>query len=108
MRRYDLTVRRAQSEWKQMRWALFVFRDIRDVEPTDDPEVIRISYEGKRAYADVWRTELLQAGFDVPPVGSQIASSDRRVRAGPDRAGDPTPLAVSGSAWAPKTRPRSL
>jgi hypothetical protein len=70
MPRYDLTVRRAQNEWKQIRWALFVFPDIRDVEPTDDPEVIRIFYEGKRAYPDVWRTELVQAGFDVPPVGS--------------------------------------
>jgi hypothetical protein len=74
MRGYDLTVRRAQNEWKQIRWALFVFPDIRDVAPTDDPEVIRIYYEGKRAYPDVWRTELLQAGFDVPPLDCRSLS----------------------------------
>jgi len=68
MRRYDLTICRARYEWKQIRWALFVFPDIRDVAPTDDPDVIRILHEGKRAYPDVWRTELLQAGFDAPPL----------------------------------------
>ena len=70
MRYYDLPVGDARSKWAQIRWALFVFPDIRDVAPTGDPAVVRIFYEGTRPYPNVWRVELLQAGFDVPAVDS--------------------------------------
>jgi hypothetical protein len=63
----DLTVLGAQEQWTRIRWALFVFPDITDVAPTADPDVVRISYEGA-GYADVWRVELLQAGFNVPEI----------------------------------------
>jgi hypothetical protein len=63
---YDLAVQHACEQWTKIRWSLFVFPDIADVAPTDDPDVVRIFYEGRRAYPDVWRVELLQAGFDVP------------------------------------------
>jgi hypothetical protein len=81
MRHYDLTVVRAREEWTEVRWSLFVFPDITDVAPTDDPNVVRIFYEGVRAYPNVWRVELLQAGFDVPaldPSGSSGAIHRRR------------------------------
>jgi len=68
MSHYDLTVVRAREEWAQIRWSLFVFPDITDVAPTDDANVVRIFYEGIRAYPNVWRVELLQAGFDVPAL----------------------------------------
>jgi hypothetical protein len=57
-----------RRQWTQIRWALFVFPDIVDVAPTDDPSVVRIYYEGTRPYPQVWRVELLQSGFDVPPL----------------------------------------
>ncbi len=58
----------------QIRWSLFVFPDIKDVAPTDDPAVVRIFYEGRRAYPNVWRVELLQAGFDVPALEASGSS----------------------------------
>jgi len=67
MHHCDLTVLGAQEQWTRIRWALFVFPDITDIGPTADPDVVRISYEGA-GYADVWRVELLQAGFDVPEI----------------------------------------
>jgi hypothetical protein len=51
-----------------VRWALFVFPDIVDVAPTEDPDVLRVFYEGIRPYPNVWRVELRQKGFDVPAV----------------------------------------
>jgi hypothetical protein len=65
---YDLAVRHASEEWTKIRWSLFVFPDITDVAPTDDPGVVRIFYEGRRPYANVWRAALLQGGFDVPAL----------------------------------------
>jgi hypothetical protein len=85
MGHYDLTVLRARDDWTQIRWTLFVFPDITDVAPTDNPEVVRIFYEGTRAYPNVWRVELLQAGFDVPPLGGSRASG-RRVAAASSRS----------------------
>jgi hypothetical protein len=91
---YDLTVRHARARWTQIRWSLFVFPDIADVAPTEDPEVVRIFYEGKRAYPTVWRVALLQAGFDVPPLdrcrsgGSPVAAAlARSPRAATRRGG---------------------
>jgi hypothetical protein len=77
MRHYDLTVHDAQNGWKQIRWALFVFPDIVDVAPTDDPEIVRIFHHGKRAYPDTWRVELLQAGFDVAETDASRPSGPR-------------------------------
>lgn len=76
-RHYDLTVRHAHEQWHQIRWALFVFPDITDVAPTDDAEVVRIFHEGSRAYPNVWRVELLQAGFDVPAPDTSRPSGPR-------------------------------
>ena len=62
---YDLAVHGAQQQWQRIRWALFVFPDIMDVAPTDDPDVVRVFYEGIRPYPRVWTVELRQRGFDV-------------------------------------------
>jgi hypothetical protein len=67
-RHYDLAVHDAQRQWQQIRWALFVFPDITDVAPTDDPDVVRVFYEGRRPYPRVWTVELGQRGFDLPPL----------------------------------------
>jgi hypothetical protein len=67
-RNYDLVVHGAQQQWQRIRWALFVFPDITDVAPTDDPDVVRVFYEGNRPYPRVWTVELRQRGFDLPPV----------------------------------------
>jgi len=67
-RHYDLAVHGAQEQWQRIRWALFVFPDITDVAPTDDPDVVRVFYEGSRPYPRVWIVELRQQGFDLPPV----------------------------------------
>jgi hypothetical protein len=64
----DLAVRDAQKQWQSIRWALFVFPDIRDVAPTEDPDVVRVFYEGSRAWPRVWTVELRQRGFDTAPV----------------------------------------
>jgi hypothetical protein len=74
MRYYDLPVLDGRSKWTQIRWALFVFPDVRDVAPTGDPGVVRVFYEGTRPYPNVWRVELLQAGFEVPPVDATAPS----------------------------------
>jgi hypothetical protein len=79
-RHCDLTVHGARADWRRIRWALFVFPDITDVEPTDDPEVLRVFYEGSRPYPGVWRVELRQQGFDAPdvdpydPCGNHVAA----------------------------------
>jgi hypothetical protein len=75
MGHYDLAVLGAREQWMQIRWSLFVFPDIADVAPTNDPDVVRIFFEGRRAYPNVWRIELLQAGFDVPAVGTARATN---------------------------------
>jgi|GEM_PF-4313866 len=67
-RYYDLVVHDAQRQWQRIRWALFVFPDITDVAPTDDPDVVRVFYEGSRPYPRVWTVELRQRGFDPLPV----------------------------------------
>jgi hypothetical protein len=67
-RHCDLAVYGAQQQWRGIRWALFVFPDIRDVAPTDDPDVVRVFYEGSRAWPRVWTVELRQRGFDPAPV----------------------------------------
>jgi hypothetical protein len=99
---YDLTVRHARARWTQIRWSLFVFPDIIDVAPTDDPEVLRIFYEGKRAYPAVWRVELLQAGFDVPPL-DRCRSGGPAVAAALSRA--PTTAARRGGRLAVVSTP---
>jgi hypothetical protein len=73
MHYYDLAVCGARDHWEEIRWALFVFPDIRDVQPTDAPEVVRIFHEGERPHPEVWRVQLAQEGFDVPS-----ASADER------------------------------
>jgi hypothetical protein len=67
MRYCDLVVRHGQEQWKQIRWALFVFPDISDVAPTEDPDAVRVFYRGRCPYPRIWLTELLQAGFDALP-----------------------------------------
>jgi hypothetical protein len=62
-RGYDLAVHGAQQQWQQIRWALFVFPDIRDVAATADPDVVRVFYEGRRPWPRVWSVELRQQGF---------------------------------------------
>ncbi|HEY4426954.1 MAG TPA: hypothetical protein VGN08_01975 [Solirubrobacteraceae bacterium] len=86
MPHYDLTVKGARDNWTQIRWALFVFPDIVDVAPADDPAVVRIFYEGTRPYPGVWRVELLQAGFDVPAL-ERPAAERARPGAGSNPAG---------------------
>jgi hypothetical protein len=81
MRHYDLTVMGAREKWRQIRWALFVFPDILDVTLADAPAAVRIFYEGTRPYPEVWRVELLQAGFDVPPLDPTGLSGPARSRA---------------------------
>jgi hypothetical protein len=83
---YDLAVRHAREKWAEIRWSLFVFPDITEVATTDDPGVVRIFYEGRRPYPNVWRVHLLQTGFDVPA---------------PD-TGRPS------DGWSPPTPPRSV
>ena len=75
-RHRDLTVHGAGAEWQRIRWALFVFPDITDVARTDDPDVVRVFYEGNRPYPGVWRVELRQQGFDLPPVDPCDSSCD--------------------------------
>jgi hypothetical protein len=91
MPRYDLTVLGAREKWTQIRWALFVFPDITDVAPTADPDVVRIFYEGRHAYANVWRVELLRAGFDVPELEPSRVSAPRVAAPSPG-----SPEAVAG------------
>jgi hypothetical protein len=38
MRYHDLGVKDAHNQWQAIRWALFVFPDIRDVQPTDESD----------------------------------------------------------------------
>jgi hypothetical protein len=75
IRHYDLAVLGAREQWRQIRWSLFVFPDITDVAPTNDPDVVRIFFEGRRAYPNVWTIQLLQAGFDVPAPGTPRATN---------------------------------
>jgi hypothetical protein len=84
-RHCDLTVHGAREEWQRIRWALFVFPDITDVAPTDDPQVVRVFYEGNRPYPAVWRIELRQQGFDLTP-GDPCDSSGHPVPAVPSAA----------------------
>jgi hypothetical protein len=99
-------VRHASEEWRKIRWSLFVFPDISDVAPTDDPGMVRIFYEGRRQYPDVWRVELLQAGFDVPALypaqpseGSPALARPPRLRAIADgRAGASDVRAMEASS----------
>jgi hypothetical protein len=78
MRYHDLEVRDARNQWHAIRWALFMFPDIRDVQPTDDSDVVRIFYEGSRPYPNVWAVELAQQGFDLPIPTSNAAVPIRR------------------------------
>ena len=78
---YDLAVRRASEQWTKIRWSLFAFPDITDVAPTDDPDIVRVFYEGRRPYPSVWRVELLQAGFDVPALDTAQPSGAPRAPA---------------------------
>ena len=98
---YDLAVRRASEQWTKIRWSLFAFPDITDVAPTDDPDIVRVFYEGRRPYPSVWRVELLQAGFDVPaPHAAQPSAAPlppartRRLDAQADRAAEARGLAA--------------
>jgi hypothetical protein len=68
VRHCDLRVRDGQMQWRQIRWALFVFPDISDVGPTEDPDLVRVFYRGRCPYPRIWLTELVQAGFDALPV----------------------------------------
>jgi hypothetical protein len=96
-RHYDLTVHGAREQWRQIRWALFVFPDITDVAPTDDAQVVRVFYEGNRPYPCVWRVELRQQGFGVPTLDARDVSAHgvpvtpsatrARLRRAPRRAG---------------------
>ena len=81
-RHFDLPGHGAREQWQQIRWALFVFPDITDVAPTDDPEVVRVFYEGNRPYPSVWRVELRQQGFD-PTLVDPCDSSGKPVPAAP-------------------------
>jgi hypothetical protein len=104
MRHYELTVIGAREKWTQIRWALFVFPDIVDAAPTNDPNVLRVFYEGTRPYPSVWRAELLQAGFDVPALEASGASVPALARTSPG-----SPPAVPGSGIrAPFTAPVAL
>jgi hypothetical protein len=67
-RNYDLAVPDGQQQWHRIRWALFVFPDVTDVAPTDDPDVVRVFYEGSRPWPRVWAVELRQQGFHPPLV----------------------------------------
>jgi len=99
MGHYDLAVLHASEQWRQIRWSLFVFPDIRDVAPTGDAKVVRIFYEGRRPYPNVWRVELLQAGFDVPALETVQASDGSCAPARPPRSQDKTvgPAGASGA-----------
>jgi hypothetical protein len=91
-RHCDLTVRGAREEWQRIRWALFVFPDITDVAPTDDPEVVRVFYAGHRPYPAVWNVELRQQGFDLASVDPCDSSGEHSSAAGsaaPGYAGAP-------------------
>jgi hypothetical protein len=76
-------VRHASEQWTKIRWSLFVFPDIRDVAATEDPGIVRIFYEGRRPHPNVWRVELLQAGFDVPALQKAQPSDGSSVPARP-------------------------
>jgi hypothetical protein len=100
---YDLAVLRASERWTEIRWSLFVFPDITDVAPTDDPDVVRVFFEGRRPYASVWRVQLLQTGFDAPapdtaqaPNRSLPPAQPRRLGAG--AAGASPPPAIKAGA----------
>jgi len=80
MQHYDLAVSQARDHWQQIRWALFVFPDIRDVQPTDDPEVVRIFHEGERPYPDAWRVQLAQEGFEVPSTSAEARLTEAAPR----------------------------
>src|ERR1700719_3775321 len=82
-RHCDLTVHGAHDQWRRIRWALFVFPDITDVARTDDPDVVRVFYEGNRAYPAVWRVELRQQGFDLPPVTALDCSVEHATEESP-------------------------
>ena len=99
MSHYDLAVLHASEQWRQIRWSLFVFPDITDVAPTDDPKLVRIFYEGRRPYPNVWRVELLQAGFEVPALETAHASNGSCAPARPPRSLPTTggPVGASGA-----------
>lgn len=73
----DLEVRGAREQWRAIRWALFVFPAIRDVQPTDDPDIVRVLHESARPYPHVWAVELAQRGFDVPTPAAPHSQEER-------------------------------
>jgi hypothetical protein len=78
MRDQDLVVREAGQRWQEIRWALFLFPEVRDVQPTPNPDMVRVSYEGSRPYPHVWTTELIQQGFEAEVPAAGISTSLRR------------------------------
>jgi hypothetical protein len=109
MPHYDLEVIGARDRWTQIRWALFVFPDIVDVTPAEDPAKVRIFYEGTRAYPSVWRVELVQAGFDVPALEAPDSARTVSGKASPAASRRPRTVApaasLRGSRWSSAARP---
>ena len=72
MQHYDLEVPGARERWTEIRWALFVFPAIRDVQPAGDPDVVRVFHESEQPYPRVWGVELAQQGLNISVPSCQI------------------------------------
>jgi hypothetical protein len=59
----------AAAHHTQMRWALFVHPDVRDVLPTLHADTLRVIHRGPGDPA-AWSATLVAAGFPAPQVGA--------------------------------------
>lgn len=63
---FELWVQDGSRHWRAVRWELFVFRAVRDVLPTVDPERVLVVHRGPPE-PEAWAQVLGDAGFDAAP-----------------------------------------
>jgi hypothetical protein len=61
---HPIRVEGGQSVVDEVRWELFVFHDVRDVLPTDAPDVLMVIFRGEPQPA-TWLETLRAAGYRV-------------------------------------------
>jgi hypothetical protein len=64
----EIQVSRGRDLVQAVRWELFLFHDVRDVVPTDRPDVLTVVYRGEPELPR-WLETLRSAGFDVGTDG---------------------------------------
>jgi hypothetical protein len=67
----------AASEHGLIRWQLFLHREVRDVEPTDRPDTLRVLHHGAPDLPG-WTASLAEEGYPAPVLlGPAVAASGR-------------------------------